>query len=804
MSAIQAIRWSRRCPSGCLSSACVLALGGGFASPYGVAVDVSGNVYVADSPNSAVDQIPPGCVSSTCVTSLGGGFQSPAGVAVDGSGNIYVADTYHHAVKEMPSGCASSACVTTLGGGYSYPYGVAVDPASKQPNVYVADTGVTKIMPHGVNLGTVAVGSATSPATLYFTFSTSGSGITASVLTQGATGLDFADAGTGTCDTNGNTHTYNSGDSCTVNVTFAPKYAGQRYGAVNLSSAGGVLATAYIYGTGQGPQLVFPSHQTFTPLGSGAFLLPDGLAVDGSGTVYVASYDTNAVVKIPPGCASSACVTTVGGGFSGPQGVAVDGSGNIYVADYFNNKVKELSPTCNSSSCVTTLGGGFTAVTAVAVDGAGNIYIAESPDNLVKEMPPGCASASCVVTLGGGFDYPNGVAVDGNGNIYIADTDNNAVKEMPPGCSSSSCVTKLGGGFTSPYDVTVDPSGMIYVADSANNSVKTMPPGCASSACVTTLAGGFNHPYGVTLDGSGNLYVSDGYNNAVRELPLATPPTLAFADAPLGYQSSDSPKIALLRNIGNVTLTFPVPGSGENPSVSSNFTLDPSTTCPEVLSSFSSPGTLAAGASCSLAVDFIPTAIGTITGTAVLTDDNLNASPATQTVTLIGADYSIWIVDGTGGTSELNGDGSPVTSSTDPGLNIALAVDHLGDVWTIGSGSPPVEETSPSGSYLGVIAANSGGLNAPTAIAIDGASRIWIANGNNTLSLFASPGTPLSPSAGFTDPSLSSPAGIAIDLAGSVWITNKTGNSVTRVLGAAAPVAPIATSVANNTTGGKP
>jgi streptogramin lyase len=776
------------------------AVSNGIGGPYGIAVDGSGDVFLTDPDNSQVLLETPsgnGYTQSTVAN-----YES-YGVGLDASGNVYIGDYNNNRVlKESPS--AGSYIQSVVPAELQHPAGVAVDASG---NLYIADTYNSRVVEEiksGGNFGTVNVGvSSTYWVTSLFTFDSGGTLASTAALTQGAQGLDFNLSESGSCVI---AEIYNVGDSCGVDVWFTPRFPGSRYGGVQLSSPSGPIATAYLQGAGLGPELVFPGNPAVQTLG-GDFYEPFGVAVDGSGNVYVADQGHNLVKEMPAGCPSSSCVTTLGGGFIEPSGVAVDGSGNVYVADQYHSLVKEMPAGCASSSCVTTLGGGFSLPAGVAVDGSGNVYVGDTDHSIVREMPPGCASPICTTTLGGGFSQPWSVAVDGAGNVYVADTPNNAVKEMPPGCTAdnynnSLCtITTLGGGFALPFGVAVDGSGNVYVADTGNNQVKEMPPGCASSICVTTLAGGLKDPEGVALDGAGNVYVADLAENAVYELNFATPPTLSFANAPVGSESSDSPKAVTLMNIGNAPLTFQVPASGENPSLSPDFTLDASTTCPEVLSSSSSPGTLATGASCVLAADFIPTTFGAVTGALVLTD---NATSATQTIPLAGTGlYAVWIVDGTGGSSELNGNGGG-GSSTDPGQNIALAADYLGNIWTIGSGTPPLEETTASGTLLNQIAANTGGLVSPTAIAIDGASQIWVANGNNSISLFTNAGAPLSPSAGFTASGLSTPSAVAVDLDGSVWIANKGNNTMTRFLGAAAPVAPIATSVANNTTGAKP
>jgi hypothetical protein len=512
---------------------------------------------------------------------------------------------------------------------------------------------------NAVNLGTAYVcpPGATTPApcsqmaTISFSVAAGTTISSINVLTQGARNLDFTvNSGTTTCAA----ETYANATTCTVGVTFAPKDAGARSGAVVIENGSEALATAYVYGTGTAPEVAFNPGMS-SALGGG-FSGPEGTAVDGGGNVYVADWGNGAVKEMPPGCTTATCVTTLGGGFATPSGVAVDGAGNVYVADGGNNAVKEMPPGCASSSCVITLGSGFSDPTGVAVDGSGNVYTADWGNSAVKEMLPGCTASSysngtCMITtLGGGFGAPEGVAVDGVGNVYVADTGNNAVKEMTPGCTTfnynnGTCtITTLGGGFSQPAGVSVDAGGDIYVADWGNSAVKEMTPGCTASsynngACtITTLGGGFNLPFGVAVDGSGNLYVADSGNNAVKQINRTTQPSLSFAETNVGTESSDSPQTATLDNIGNEALTFPVPSSGNNPSISTGFQLDSSTACPQVSAS-STAATLAASASCTLAVDFVPTAPGSITGSLVLTDNNLNAatSPAdTQTIALSG------------------------------------------------------------------------------------------------------------------------------------------------------------------------
>ena len=128
----------------------------------------------------------------------------------------------------------------------------------------------------------------------------------------------------------------------------------------------------------------------------------------------------------------------------------------------------------------------------------------------------------------------------------------------------------------------------------------------------------------------------------MKEINRATPPSLTFAVTTVGSTSSDSPQTVTLENVGNAPLIFPIPITGNNPSISANFTLNSSgaSACQVEDAGTATEETLAPNASCKLAISFEPETAGTLSGSLVLTDNNLNAAApgyASQSIALSGA-----------------------------------------------------------------------------------------------------------------------------------------------------------------------
>jgi len=631
----------------------------GLDEPMGVAVDGTGNVYIADYANSRVlkETLSAGSYTQSVVeNSATNGLLYPQGVAVDGSGNVYIAGSVG-VLKETPSasGYVESFVANNANNGLNYPSGVAVD---RNGRFYIVDRGNSRVLEEassGGNFGAVNVGSTSlTPISMVFTFDTAGTLGSTSVVAQGAKGLDFVDAGSGTCKAG---TAYTAGETCTVDVSFKPKFAGTRYGAAELlDSSGNVLATGYVQGTGVGPQVTFlPGTQSVIANSANNGLNhPFGVAVDGSGNVYISDDWNNRVLKetLSAGTYTQSVVANyASNGVYNPWGVAVDGNGNVYIADYYNQRVLKETPSARgyTQSVVANASiNGLNSPEGVAVDGSGNVYIADYWNNRVlkETLSAGSYTQSVVANAAvNGLDETAGVAVDGSGNVYIADYYSKRVlkETLSAGNYTQTVIANsANNGLDYPYGVAVDGSGNVYIADSANNRVLKETPSAGSyaqSVIANSAANGLDSPMGVAVDGSGNVYIADGFNARVLNEDFADPPSLTFASAPVGARSSDSPQTVTLENIGNAALSFPVPATGNNPSISPNFTLNSSleSACPFVSAGSSSPGVLAAGTSCLFPISFSPTTQGSLSGSLVLTDNALNISGSTQSISLSGA-----------------------------------------------------------------------------------------------------------------------------------------------------------------------
>lgn len=189
--------------------------------------------------------------------------------------------------------------------------------------------------------------------------------------------------------------------------------------------------------------------------------------------------------------------------------------------------------------------------------------------------------------------------------------------------------------------MAVDAAGNLYVSDTQNNRVlkETLAANGGYTQSVIIDAPGISF-YGVALDGGGNLYGTDVTGDLVFKLDVVDPPALSFASSNVGTQSGDSPQSFTMLNFGNANLALGIPDAGTDPHFSSgSFTLDVSTTCPQVLS-IGPAGGLAANLACVYAIDFSPATAGGNSDALVLVDNNLNAGDSVQTIAVSGTGLS--------------------------------------------------------------------------------------------------------------------------------------------------------------------
>jgi uncharacterized protein (TIGR03437 family) len=479
--------------------------------PRGVAVDSAGNLYIADTGNGFIRKVSNGVIT-TVAGSGGPGFSGdngpatsallylPEGVAVDSAGTLYIADSANQRIRKVSNGV-----ITTVAGngtlGFSgdngpatsaelnFPSGIAVDSAG---NLYIPE-------PYNSRIRKVS------------------NGVITSVV--------------------GNSLNGDSGPASSGELSYPEGVAMDATGNLYIAEVGnnrirkisnGVITTV----AGNGTQGFSGDNG---PATSAQLANPVGVAVDSAGSVYIADRNNHRIRKV-----SGGVITTVAGngtqGFSGdsgpatsaelnyPGGVAVDATGSLYIADVGNSRIRKVSGgaiTTVAGNGAPGLGGGdngpatsapLSLSNGIAVDSAGNLYIPEFNRSDVRKVTNGV-----ITTVAGNgtpgfsgdngsatsaqFDDPEGVAVDSAGNLYIADWGNNRIRMVANGVIATVAGSGTGGLsgdngpatsalLWSPQDVAVDSAGNLYVADTGNNRIRVLTPTgsrCTYSVLPTTL-----------------------------------------------------------------------------------------------------------------------------------------------------------------------------------------------------------------------------------------------------------------------------------------------------------------------------
>jgi sugar lactone lactonase YvrE len=344
---------------------------------------------------------------------------------------------------------------------------------------------------------------------------------------------------------------------------------------------------------------------------------PEGIAFDSSGNLWVADGYNNRVLEFKApfttgeaasvvigqsGFTTKTCATTPSG-FCLPEGIAFDSSGNLWVADYANNRVLEFTSPSSSGEAASVVEGqsGFTTKACgttqnglcypvgIAFDSSGNLWVADGQNNRVLEFTAPLSSGEAAsisigqssfvtntcATTQSGLCAPDGIAFDSSGDLWVTDSGNSRAVEFTAPLSSgeaasisigqSSFVTNTCAttqtDLCKPDGLTFDPSGNLWVADTNNNRVLSFPgppivksgptvigePSYTTRTCAMTQSG-LCEPTGATFDSSGNLWVADTGNNRVLE--FKAPLTNGEAASAVIGQSGFTTKTCATKQMG--------------------------------------------------------------------------------------------------------------------------------------------------------------------------------------------------------------------------------------------------------------
>ncbi len=188
-----------------------------------------------------------------------------------------------------------------------------------------------------------------------------------------------------------------------------------------------------------------------------AIATPYGLALDSSGTLYVADNPESAITEYPKGQTTHS--VTITDGLDSPLGLAIDKSGTLYVSNV--GMIQEYAHG-STSPTKTITGGGMTNPFGLALDKKQNLYIADFIAAKVFELTKGSSTVKSLNLQG--LSEPIGVCFDASGNLWVTNANGGGITVYAPGATSPS--ETITSGYTNPYAISAA-GGIVVASNSA-------------------------------------------------------------------------------------------------------------------------------------------------------------------------------------------------------------------------------------------------------------------------------------------------------------------------------------------------
>ncbi len=568
-----------------------------------VALDASGNLFIADEGNGVVRRVD--AATKTITTYAGNNAQSggfcgnggPAtaacfgdvrGLRIDNGGNLLIADAFNAVVWQVNATTQNIAIIVGNGStGSCAPGSPALScGVINVEALYMDAAGNLFLSQHRGNGTVYEIAASTQTASIF----------------AGGNGAGFSGDGGPATAAQLNQNSGVVGDAA-GNIYIADNY-NSRVRKVNTSGNINTVAGGGTNGDG-GPALAAEINN------------PLGMAVDSSGRLVFGDAQHSVIRRIDTAGNISTIIGNGIGAFAGDGGpatsaeissafaLAMDTSGNVFFTDG-GRRIRRMDAVALTVSTVAgsaTVGfsgdnGPATSATlnspqGVAVDGAGNLYIADAQNSVIRFVN---ASTQVITTIAGaagsfGFsgdggpassavlNFPTDLKVDTAGNLYFVDSGNNRIRRIDHTSLAISTVAGNGNSASSgdggpatsagmsPNSLLVDPAGNIFISDFATNTIRRVD---ATTGVITTSAGNgtigysgdgglatkaqLNGPASIAIDAGGNLYFGD-QGARIRKLgPIPNAP-----DMSLSLSVSPSAPISVL---GTATITASVTNTG--------------------------------------------------------------------------------------------------------------------------------------------------------------------------------------------------------------------------------------------------